>query len=135
MTGVFKIKILYREKKFFTYGEKLTHTNPILMGIAFAGGWTPCAGPILSTIYIYSSNTATFKEGLLLLIFYCLGLAIPFILTALTIESLSKYLKKLSKHSSKISIVIGIFIILMGVMVYSNKLQGLINYFSFMPSF
>lgn len=128
--GIFKIKFLYYEKKLIDF-HNFSNLNSLFMGMAFATGWTPCIGPILSSILIYASNMNTVSKGILLLIMYSLGLAVPFILTALTIEKLTLYFKKISKYLPIISIVSGILMIIMGILIFTNKLNILSNYFNF----
>lgn len=129
--GIFKIKILFYEKRFLSFNKAKGNFASILMGMAFASGWTPCIGPILSSILIYAANMNTIGKGILLLIFYSLGLAVPFILTALTIDSFSKHMRKVSKYLSLISMISGIVMILMGIMIFTNKLNILSGYVNF----
>lgn len=102
------------------------------MGMAFAGGWTPCVGPILSSILIYEGNQDTGGRGILLLIFYSLGLAIPFIFSAAAINSLTLYFRKYSRFLPVISAVSGILMLIMGVMVFTNKVSILSGYLKFL---
>jgi cytochrome c-type biogenesis protein len=129
--GIFKIKLFYREKRFFDFNKMGGNLSSVLMGMAFATGWTPCIGPILSSILIYAGTTANLSKGIILLIFYSLGLAVPFLLTALLIHRASKYLRKLYKYFPVISIVSGVLLTIMGVLIFTNKLVILNNYFNF----
>lgn len=129
--GLFKIKLLYYEKRFFPLKSNNNGFNPILLGMAFATGWTPCIGPILSSILIYAGSMDTIGKGILLLLFYSLGLAIPFILTSIAIGSLSYYFRKFSRYLPVISLVSGILLIIMGVLIFSNKLTVLSQYLNF----
>ena len=130
-TGLFKIKYLYYEKKLFPFKKMSGPFGSIFMGMAFATGWTPCIGPILSSILIYAGNTATLSQGIILLLIYSLGLALPFVLTAVAINNCSKYIRKFSKYLPIISIVSGILMILMGLLIFTNKVNVLNNYFNF----
>lgn len=130
-TGIFKIKFLYYEKRFFSFSNGYTKLGSVLMGMAFAFGWTPCIGPILSSILIYASTMQTVTKGILLLIVYSLGLAVPFLLTALAIESFSKYFRKISKYLPLLSVISGILLIFMGIIIFTNKMGFLSNYFNF----
>ncbi|MDR3593795.1 cytochrome c biogenesis protein CcdA [Clostridium sp.] len=105
--------------------------SSIVMGIAFATGWTPCIGPILSSILIYAANMDSIDKGILLLIMYSIGLAVPFILTAIVIEGFSEQFKKFSKYLPIISIISGVLMIIMGTMIFTNKLAILSQYSSF----
>lgn len=130
-TGIFKIKLFYHEKRFLSFNNIQGKFSPILMGMAFAAGWTPCIGPILSSILIYATSMETVNKGILLLVIYSLGLAVPFILTALAIGSFSMQFRKFSKYMPIISIISGALMILMGIMVFSNKIGILSSYFNF----
>ncbi|MCR4437186.1 MAG: cytochrome c biogenesis protein CcdA [Clostridiales bacterium] len=130
-TGLFKIKALYTEKRLLPFGSEKKHLGSIFIGMAFAAGWTPCIGPILSSILIYAGSMDTVGEGIFLLIMYSLGLAIPFLLTALAIDSFSKYFEKLSKYLPVISVASGILMIVMGILVFTNKLTLISHYLNF----
>lgn len=130
-TGIFKINLFYYEKKFISFKNTKGTFGAFLMGMAFAAGWTPCVGPILTSILVYASSFETLNRGILLLVAYSLGLAVPFVLTALAIESLSTKLKKLNKYLEILSIFSGIIMIVMGILIFTNKLGLLSQYFNF----
>lgn len=130
-TGLFKIKYLYYEKKLFPFKKINGNFGSVLMGMAFATGWTPCIGPILSSILIYAGSTTTLSKGIILLVIYSLGLAIPFLITALAINSCTKYIRKLSKYLPVISVVSGVLMIFMGILIFTNKVNVLSQYFQF----
>jgi cytochrome c-type biogenesis protein len=123
MAGLIKIPLFYREKKVNYQPKKVTALNSFLLGMAFSAGWTPCIGPILSSILIYASSSQTVWLGGGLLAVYSLGMAIPFLLTTLFISYISKYLSKLNKHLNKISIVSGTLLVIMGILIYNNAFQ------------
>ncbi|RII31849.1 cytochrome c biogenesis protein CcdA [Clostridium chromiireducens] len=129
--GVFKIKLFYREKRFLYFDKIKGPFSSVIMGMAFATGWTPCIGPILSSILIYATSMDSIGKGVVLLIIYSIGLAVPFILTALAIESFTEQFKKFSKYLPTISIISGILMIIMGIMIFTNKLAILSQYTSF----
>lgn len=130
-SGLFKIKMLYSEKRLLPFGEDKKNLSSVIVGMAFATGWTPCIGPILSSILIYAGSMETIGKGILLLLVYSLGLAIPFLLTALAIGNFSRYFKKFSKHLPVVSAISGILMIIMGILVFTNKLAILSGYFKF----
>lgn len=134
-TGLFKIKQLYFEKRLLPFGENKKRLSSVFMGMAFATGWTPCIGPILSSILIYAGSMETIGKGILLLLLYSIGLAVPFILTALAIGSFSKYFKKFSKYLPVVSVISGILMIIMGILVFTNKLTILSRYMNFINYF
>lgn len=130
-TGLFRIKQLYFEKRLLPFGKNTEGASSIFLGMAFATGWTPCIGPILSSILIYAGSMETIGKGVLLLLIYSVGLAVPFILTALAIESFSKYFKKFSGYLPVVSVISGILMIIMGILVFTNKLAILSRYMNF----
>ncbi|SKA72783.1 cytochrome c-type biogenesis protein [Clostridium sp. USBA 49] len=132
ITGIFKINLFYREKKFFSFSKSNGTFTSILMGMAFATGWTPCVGPILSSILAYAGNMETIVDGIILLIFYSLGLGIPFIFSALTIDSLISKIKIFNKYIKTISVLSGIFLIIFGSLIFTNKLGILNQYLNFL---
>jgi cytochrome c-type biogenesis protein len=129
--GIIKFGFLYCEKRFLKVDKIRGSFSSIFIGMAFAAGWTPCIGPILSSILIYATSTQSIGKGIFLLGMYSLGMAIPFLFTALAIGSISKYLKKMSKYFLLISIISGSLLIIMGLLIYTNKLAVLNQYFSY----
>ncbi|SHJ98761.1 cytochrome c-type biogenesis protein [Clostridium amylolyticum] len=130
-SGILKIKFFSKEKKFMNLGNSKGAFGSVLMGMAFAAGWTPCVGPILSSILVYATSMDTIGRGILLLILYSLGLAVPFVLTALAVDKLSSKLPKVTKHLKVVSIISGILLIILGVLIFTNKVGLLSNYFNF----
>lgn len=129
--GIFRIKLFYREKRFLYFDKIKGPFSSVIMGMAFATGWTPCIGSILSSILIYATSMDSINKGMLLLIMYSIGLAVPFILTAMVIEGFSEQFKKFSKYLPIISIISGVLMIIMGIMIFTNKLAVLSQYTSF----
>ncbi len=129
--GLLKIKLFYREKRFLSFNKAGSKLGSILMGMAFAAGWTPCIGPILASILVYASSLETIGNGILLLSVYSLGLAVPFILTALIIGNFTKHKNAILKHSPIISFISGILLVTMGILVFTNKVAILSPYLDF----
>lgn len=129
--GVFKINLFYREKRFLYFDKIKGPFSSIIMGMSFAAGWTPCIGPILSSILIYATSMNSVGKGVLLLVMYSLGLAVPFILTAMAIESFTRQFRSFSKYLPIISTISGVLMIIMGIMVFMNKLAILSRYTNF----
>tara|TARA_Y100000310_G_scaffold344267_2_gene456108 strand:- start:4685 stop:5488 length:804 start_codon:yes stop_codon:yes gene_type:complete len=113
-------------------GRKLKPGNPLssfLLGITFAFGWTPCVGPILATILTFAASSATVGKGALLLVVFSAGLAIPFLLVALAIGWSLKHLAKAGKYLNWVSIVGGLFLILLGIFMVTDNFALWIAYF------
>ena len=128
MMGAIQIKALLYEKRMHFKARPPGYFGALLIGISFALGWTPCIGPILGTILGVASTKTQISEGVSLLSMYSLGLAIPFFATALLMDKLFVHFRKLQKHMQTISIISGVFMILIGIMVFTNMLQVFANY-------
>jgi cytochrome c-type biogenesis protein len=102
------------------------HTGgPIVAGLAFAVAWLPCTGPTLSAIFIAAGNESTVGKGGVLLAFYSLGLAVPFLLSAIAFTSVSGVFKFFRNHYTVITVISGVVLVVMGVLLYTNELSRL----------
>ena len=95
--GVVKLSFMQKEKKFSYRKGGVSFLGSVLVGATFATAWTPCVGPILGSILVYASSTASLGTGAKLLATYSLGLGMPFFLSALAINSFLAYLRKIEK--------------------------------------
>ena len=136
--GIINIKFLNYEKRIQTN----TNTNfysPILIGMAFAFGWTPCIGPILGSILVLAATEESINKGILLLIFYSLGLALPFILSGFLIQKFLIFSKNFKKNIKLVSKIGGIILLITGVLILTNQLQALgyylLNVLPFLQNF
>ena len=136
--GFFNIKYLNYEKRIQTNINK-NFFSPILIGMAFAFGWTPCIGPILGSILVLASTEESLFRGILLLSFYSIGLAIPFILSGFLMQKFLIFSKNFKKNIDKVSKIGGIVLLITGVLIITNQLQGLgfylIELFPFLQNF
>lgn len=101
--------------------------SSVLVGMAFAAGWTPCVGAVLGTILLLAGNTGTLSSGFFLLLFYSLGLAIPFIITALLISRFGRFLSKSEKVLPYITKIGGLIVVLLGILIFFNKMYLIAN--------
>ena len=122
--GVLNIKFLNFEKRIQT-NINTNFYSPILIGMAFAFGWTPCIGPILGSILVLAATEESINKGILLLTFYSLGLAIPFILSGYLIQKFLIFSKNFRKNISLVSKIGGIILLITGVLIITNQLQAL----------
>lgn len=130
MVNVLKLPFLQSGRQFrapsvFKRGKPV---NSLILGSAFGFGWTPCVGPILGSILLLASTSATALQGAIMLSIFSLGLAIPFLLIAIGIGSASKHIEKFSKYLSVVSVIGGIFLIILGILLLTNNIGLLISY-------
>jgi cytochrome c-type biogenesis protein len=121
MMGVLKIGLLYSEKRMQTSGKPAGFFGAMLVGIAFAFGWTPCIGPILSAILVVASTQETVGQGVQLLAVYSAGLGVPFIATSLAINKFLAASARIRRHYHAIEVVSGVFMIVVGILIFTNK--------------
>ena len=136
--GLINIKFLNYEKRIQT-NISAGILSPILIGMAFAFGWTPCIGPILGSILVLASTEESLSKGVLLLFFYSIGLAIPFILSGYLIQRFLIFSKNFKKNINKVSKIGGIILLITGILIITNQLQALgyylLNIFPFLQNF
>lgn len=132
LTGVMPIKWLYYQKRADTAAFKAGYVGSFFMGLAFAFGWTPCIGPILSGILALAATRETVAQGMSLLFVYSLGLGIPFIATGFAVTRFMRFFVRYKKHIRTGEIVAGVLLIAIGLLIFLNKLAWL-N--SFTPKF
>ena len=136
--GIINIKFLNYEKRVQTNIKK-NFFSPILIGMAFAFGWTPCIGPILGSILVLASTEESLQQGILLLTFYSVGLAVPFILAGYLIQRFLVFSKNFRKNINKVSKIGGSILLITGILMITNHLQALgfylLNIFPFLQNF
>jgi cytochrome c-type biogenesis protein len=130
LTGILHIKWLDQERRLQLSTRSGNPVGSLILGLAFSAGWTPCIGPILASILLLASNSDTIWQGGYLLSVYSLGLAIPFLVTALSLGFSMKWLKSFKAHLPKVNIATGILLIVTGVMIYANVFTKLSSYFN-----
>lgn len=121
-----RIARLNVEKRFFPKMGKARYPMSFVFGLAFAAGWTPCVGPVLGTILTLAATTPSIAFNLLLA--YSLGLGIPFILMAVFFSRASRLIRQISKHLRYYSVILGAFIVVLGVLVFFNQLAYIANF-------
>src|SRR5881394_1895174 len=121
LIGLLKIGALYKDTRMFSSDKPRGILGSMTLGIAFAAGWTPCIGPILGGIIGLAATSGGWRSGLLLSAFYSAGLAVPFLLTGLGINQFLSFYSRFRRHLHKVEVVSGIILILIGVLVMSNR--------------
>jgi len=129
MLGVIKVPWLYGEARADLAGaRRFGKGAALVMGMAFAAGWTPCVGPILGVILTLAASTGSVAQGALLLSAYSLGLGVPFLLVAVLFGSARPLLAWLSRHSVVINRAAGIVMIVIGALIFSGRLTVIANW-------
>ena len=125
LIGLINLKILNSEIRFFTKNYKNNLIFPVIVGIAFGFGWTPCVGPILGSILALAAIEENINKSILLLSFYSLGLAIPFIISGVLIDKFLFFSKSFRKYISTITKIGGTILLLTGIAILTGQLQVL----------
>ncbi|MBO6489503.1 MAG: sulfite exporter TauE/SafE family protein [Pelagibacteraceae bacterium] len=125
LIGLINLKILNSEARFFTKNYKNNLIFPVIVGIAFGFGWTPCVGPILGSILALAAIEENINKSILLLSFYSLGLAIPFIISGVLIDKFLFFSKSFRKYISTITKIGGTILLLTGIAILTGQLQVL----------
>ena len=138
LIGVINIPYLNFEKRFDARKSR-NIIFPYIIGLAFGFGWTPCIGPILGSILALASIEETLSRAILLLSFYSLGLAIPFVLSGYLIQKFLLFSKNFKKNINIISKIGGVILLITGILILTNQLQAIgfyiIKIFPFMQNF
>jgi cytochrome c-type biogenesis protein len=135
LTGLFKIKALYADKRMHSVKGGSTPWGAFVVGFAFAFGWTPCIGPILATILAFAAAEDTVMKGTLLLAVYSLGLAVPFLLTSIGIDRFLKFYSRFRRHLHTIEVVSGVLLIAIGLLIVTRHFTMLSGYLGFLNRF
>lgn len=125
MMGVLNLRILGMEKRVKSPKKVTSWFSSILMGMAFAAGWTPCFGPVLASILVFAGTSATVSKGMLLLFVYSVGMAIPFLMTALFINVFINWLAKAEKFLKYMPYISGIILVIFGLLIFFDKMMSI----------
>ncbi len=135
LTGAFKIKALYADKRLHNVKGGSTPIGAFVIGFAFAFGWTPCVGPILAVILGFAAEQDSVSKGILLLAIYSLGLAVPFLLTSLGIERFLKFYGRFRTYMHAVEVASGVLLIALGGLLVFGRFTIISNYLSFLNRF
>ena len=138
LIGIININFLNFEKKIYTKKNNNIWFS-FIIGMAFGFGWTPCIGPILGSILALASTEETVFKAIILLSFYSLGLAIPFILSGYLMQRFLMFSKNFKKNINLVTKGGGVILLITGVLILTNQLQILgyyiLNYLPFLQNF
>ena len=136
MMGVFRLGFLDNEKRAQTQRKPAGPIGALLVGIAFAFGWTPCIGPILAGILVVAGSKETIGEGVLLLAVYSLGLGVPFLLTSLAIDRFFSVAAAIRRHYHAIELSSGGLLVAIGLLIFTGQLTVIVRYLEpYLPVF
>jgi cytochrome c-type biogenesis protein len=125
LIGIFNFNFMNKDIRIFTKQYSNNLAFPLLVGAAFGFGWTPCIGPILGSIITLAALEENVGKGILLLSFYSLGLAIPFIISGVLIDKFLLFSKSFRKYLSNITKAAGVILLLTGIAILTDQLQAL----------
>lgn len=128
MLGAFDIAFFSRERRVHIADKPVGYLGTLLVGIAFGAGWTPCIGPILGSILTYAASSADLSRGMWLLLAYSMGLAVPFLLSALAVERFLDFFTRMKRQMVWISRIAGVLMIIVGILMVTNYFTILATY-------
>jgi cytochrome c-type biogenesis protein len=131
--GLTPIKWLNYEKRIHAQSKPMGLFGSLLIGLAFAFGWSPCIGPILAGVLVMAAQQDTVGQGIFLLSAYSLGLGLPFLATGLAINRFLNLFGRIKRHMKLVEIVAGVLLVAVGILVATDSLQTLSRYFTFLP--
>ncbi|MGD2188135.1 MAG: cytochrome c biogenesis protein CcdA [Desulfobacterales bacterium] len=135
MMGFIRPRFLYKEARFQIKDKRFGYVGALLIGAAFAFGWTPCIGPILAGILTYAGTLEKVNQGVFLLLMYSLGLGIPFLVTAIGINQFWRFFNRIKKYMRFLEVTSGAIMVILGFMIFTNKLVLIPAYLPFLNKF
>lgn len=123
VTGLVPLTFLLGQKRVEIRNKPAGFLGSCLVGIAFAAGWTPCIGPILGSILMVAATEQNVTQGIVLLLLYSLGLGIPFLLSALAMHRFLAVFNRFKKSIRMFEIITGIFLVVVGILIFTNGLS------------
>ena len=125
LLGVIKLGFLGQEQRTHLDRKPVGYLGSVLVGIAFGAGWTPCIGPILGGILTLAASQGDFQQGMVLLGWYSLGLAVPFLAAAWAVESFLNVFQRYRKHMVWVQRISGALLLLVGLLMISGQFTRL----------
>lgn len=134
--GVFRLAFLETEKRMQSQRKPAGPLGAMLVGVAFAFGWTPCIGPILGGILAIAGSKNSISEGVTLLAVYSLGLGIPFLLTSLAINQFFSATKRIRRYYHAIEVASGVLLVAIGLLIFTGQLTIIVRYLQpYLPTY
>ena len=132
ISGIINPELFMKDKRVHLTGKPAGYFGTFLVGMTFAAGWSPCVGPYLGAILLYAGSKGSMIYGIQLLTVYSLGLAIPFLLSALAINTFLSYAPKIANYMRAIKIFSGVVLIIFGIILLTDRIKDLTP---FLPDF
>lgn len=129
LSGVLKLSGLTKAVRFRAEAKENSYSGAFVLGLAFAAGWTPCFGPVLASILLYAGASATVTKGFMLLLVYSLGMAIPFLVSAVFLTEISGWISKFERGAEKITKIAGFILVVFGVLVATGYIVRIGGWF------
>jgi len=120
LLGALRVSSFSRERRVHLADKPVGYLGTVLVGITFGAGWTPCLGPILSAILVYTSSRADLAHGVGLLLAYSLGLAVPFVLSAVAVERFITLFARVRRQMAWLSRASGVLLVVVGLLLMTN---------------
>jgi cytochrome c-type biogenesis protein len=121
MTGLLKLAFLYKQAKFQFQNKPAGFAGSVLVGAAFAVGWTPCVGPVLASILVLAGREGESLRGAALLAVYSAGMALPFLLCAVAVDRMRALLKRVGPALPFIEKAMGVLLVLIGILLATGR--------------
>ncbi|MCZ6916388.1 MAG: sulfite exporter TauE/SafE family protein [Gemmatimonadetes bacterium] len=130
LLGVFRLGALARERRVHIQNKPLGYLGTVLVGLAFGAGWTPCIGPILGAILTFAGTQGRVSQGMLLLSFYSLGLAVPFLVAALAVDRFIDWFQRYRRYMPVVTKTSGGILVFLGLLLISGYFTVLASWLS-----
>lgn len=136
LAGAFRLTPLMREKRIHLHDKPAGYLGTLGVGAAFGAGWTPCIGPVLGAILTFAASAERFWTGVGLLLVYSLGLAVPFLLSALALDRFLQAFKRFRRFLPAVQVASGVLLVLLGILLVTGTFTVLSSYLiRFTPEF
>jgi cytochrome c-type biogenesis protein len=135
LTGILKIKWLYADKRLHSVKGGKSPLGAFVIGFAFAFGWSPCLGPIISAILLMAGNSDTVAKGVLLLWIYSLGLAVPFLITSLLIDRFLNFYGRFRRYLHSVEVGSGVLLMALGALILAGRFTILASHLAWLNKF
>ena len=122
LAGLIPLAGLLKERRIRYVPQRIGMYTPVLLGMAFAFGWTPCVGPILSSILVFAAQGQTVSTGIALLGIYSVGLSVPFLISAVAVDKVAPLLRSVSKYLPWVTKAAGIILMILGILLFFDML-------------